>query len=250
MPTKALPGKISMFIRSLIFSIVVPLFTSVWSLICVLCFPLPLHIRNEVVMVWTRSVVWLLKVICHINYHVQGMEHIPKDRNGVIMSKHQSAWETFFLPGRFRETAIILKRELYWVPFFGWGMAVTDPIAINRNDHASAMSQIIKKGTACLKAGRWILVFPEGTRIAPGQVGRYRIGGARLAVEAGGYPILPVAHNAGNFWYKRKFIKRPGTVQVVFGPIIESKGRTAEEVLTLTQDWIEGTMQKIDAINS
>jgi 1-acyl-sn-glycerol-3-phosphate acyltransferase len=242
---KKLPGKISMFIRSVLFFIIVPIFTAVWSLICVAAFPLPLRIRNEIVMVWTRSVVWLLKFICCIDYHIEGLENIPRDRNGVIMSKHQSAWETFFLPARFKQTAIILKRELYWVPFFGWGMAVTDPIGINRSDKSSAMTQIITKGKKCLDAGRWVLVFPEGTRIAPGQMGKYRSGGARLAVEAG-YPILPVAHNAGRFWFRRKFIKNPGTIQVVFGPVIETKGRTAEQVIELTKDWIESTMRRID----
>jgi 1-acyl-sn-glycerol-3-phosphate acyltransferase len=245
MSTKKLPGTISMFIRSLLFFIVVPLFTSVWSLICVMVFPLPLRMRNEVVMVWTRSVVWLLKIICCIDYHVEGQENIPKDRNGVIMSKHQSAWETFYLPAQFKQTAIILKRELYWVPFFGWGMAVTDPIAINRKDTASAMTQIINKGKDCLQKGRWVLVFPEGTRIAPGQVGKYRMGGARLAVETGA-PVVPVAHNAGRFWFRRKFIKRPGTIQVVFGPVIETKGKTAEKVIEETKTWIENTMLKID----
>jgi 1-acyl-sn-glycerol-3-phosphate acyltransferase len=245
MPAQPNPGKISMFLRSLLFAIVVPLFTSVWSFICVMAFPLPLRIRNEVVMVWTRSVVWLLKVICRIDYHIEGWENIPRDRNGVIMSKHQSAWETFFLPANFKETAIILKRELYWVPFFGWGMAVTDPIGINRSDKASAMTQIITKGKKCLQAGRWVLVFPEGTRIAPGQVGKYRMGGARLAVDAG-YPVLPVAHNAGRFWFRRKFIKHPGTITLVFGPLIETSGRSAEKVLELTKDWIETTMQRID----
>jgi 1-acyl-sn-glycerol-3-phosphate acyltransferase len=241
-----LPGHISMVIRSTVFAIIVPVFTAFWSLICVAAFPLPLRIRNEVVMVWTRSVVWLLKIICHIDYKVEGWDNIPRDRNGIIMSKHQSAWETFFLPSHFKETAIILKKELYWVPFFGWGMAVTDPIAIDRSAKGSAMSQIIKKGKQCLDAGRWVLIFPEGTRIKPGEIGKYRLGGARLAVE-GGYPIVPVAHNAGRFLFRRKFIKRPGTIIVVFGPVIESKGKTAEEVLEVTKNWIEETMQVIDA---
>jgi 1-acyl-sn-glycerol-3-phosphate acyltransferase len=242
MTKKSLPGKFSMYIRSTLFAIIVPLFTAVWSCICVLCYPLPLKYRFEVVMVWTRTVVWLLKVICKVDWQVQGQENIPRDRNGVILSKHQSAWETFYLPAQFRETAIILKRELYWVPFFGWGMAVTDPIGINRNDKSSAMAQVITKGSQYLAAGRWILVFPEGTRIAPGQVGKYRAGGARLAVEAGGYPVLPVAHNAGYYWSKRKFVKRPGTIQVVFGPLIETKGKTAEEVNEAAKNWIEATM--------
>lgn len=107
------------------------------------------------------------------------------------------------------------------------------------------MQQIIDKGRKCLEAGRWILIFPEGTRVVPGTVGRYRLGGARLAA-ATGYPIVPVAHNAGNCWPRRKFIKRPGTITVVIGPLIESKGRTPEELLALTKDWIETTMMRID----
>lgn len=236
-----------MFVRSLLFFIIVPVFTIFYSLFCVACFPLPLRYRFEVVMGWTRSVVWLLKVLCHVDYQVHGLENIPHDRGGIIMSKHQSSWETFYLPGMFNETAIILKRELMWVPFFGWGLAVTSPIAINRSNRSSAMAQIINQGKKYIKAGRWILVFPEGTRIAPGKIGKYRLGGARLAVETGS-PILPVAHNAGHFWSKRRFMKRPGTIQVVFGPVIESVGRKPEEVMALTQEWIEGTMLKIEEI--
>ena len=132
------------------------------------------------------------------------------------------------------------------MPFFGWGLAAGDPISINRNDATSAMQQIITKGKKCLDSGRWVLVFPEGTRIAPGKVGKYRLGGARLAV-ATGYPVIPVALNAGRFWPRRKFIKLPGTVRVVIGPPIESKGRSAEEVLRLTRSWIESTMARIDS---
>jgi 1-acyl-sn-glycerol-3-phosphate acyltransferase len=245
MSKKSLPGKFSMLVRSTIFAIVVPVFTAFYSLICVASYPLPLRLRFKVVMGWTRSVVWLLKVVCHIDYHAVGYENIPLDRSGVIMSKHQSSWETFYLPYHFHETAIILKRELCWIPFFGWGMAVINPIAINRSEGSSAMAQVMTQGKKCLQDGRWILVFPEGTRIAPGHVGKYKLGGARLAVEAGS-PIIPVAHNAGRFWSKRKFIKTPGTVQVVFGPVIETKDRTPEEVLEQTKTWIENTMLQID----
>jgi 1-acyl-sn-glycerol-3-phosphate acyltransferase len=246
MQKKSLPGKFSMLIRSTIFSIVVPVFTVFYSMLCVASWVLPLRYRFKVVMGWSRTIVWLLKVICHIDYHISGRENITKDRNGIIMSKHQSAWETFYLPPRFNETAIILKRELYWVPFFGWGMAACSPIGINRNDKSSAMTQIITQGKKYLEAGRWVLVFPEGTRIAPGQIGKYRMGGARLAVETG-YPILPVAHDAGYYWSRRKFIKTPGTIQLIYGPMIETKGRTAEEVLQQTKDWIETTMLTLAA---
>lgn len=245
MKQKALPGKFSMLIRSTIFSIILPIFTMFYSLLCVGSLVLPFRYRFPIVMGWSRSVIWLLRVICHIDYHVEGLHHIPKNRNGIIMSKHQSAWETFYLPPRFHEVAIIMKRELYWVPFFGWGAIAAEPIAINRSDKRSAMAQIIAKGKKYLEAGRWILVFPEGTRVSPGHAGTYRLGGARLAVETG-YPILPVAHNAGCYWSKRKFIKTPGTVKVIYGPLIETKDRSAEEVLELTRDWIEATMATID----
>jgi 1-acyl-sn-glycerol-3-phosphate acyltransferase len=243
--SKSLPGKTSMFFRSLIFAIIMPIFTAVYSLICVASYPLPMRYRFQVVMGWTRSSVWLLKAICCINYQETGLQNIPRNRSGIIMSKHQSSWETFYLPGHFNETAIILKRELCWVPFFGWGVAVINPIAINRSAGSTAMAQVMDQGKAYLAQGRWILVFPEGTRIAPGQVGKYKLGGARLAVETGS-PIIPVAHNAGRYWSKRKFIKRPGTIQVVFGPVIETAGRTPEAVLEETKNWIETTMLKID----
>jgi 1-acyl-sn-glycerol-3-phosphate acyltransferase len=246
MMKQSLLNKLSLFFRSLTFSIIMLSTAMLWSLLCILSMPFPLHRRFALVTTWTDGMVWCLKVICHIDYQLEGAENIPKDRNGVVLSKHQSAWETFFLPGRFRDPAIILKRELYWLPFFGWALPAVEPIAINRSDTSSAMEQVIKKGKKCLEQGRWILMFPEGTRIPPGKIGKYRLGGARLAVNAG-YPVLPVAHNAGRFWPRRKFIKKPGTVRVVIGPLIETKGRTPEDVMEQVKDWIEGTMVRIDS---
>jgi len=187
---------------------------------------------------------YVLKVVCHIDYRIEGLENVPKDRVGIIMCKHQSTWETFFIPQYFHTPAPIAKRELAWVPFFGWGLALCDPIFINRSDKKTAMQQIVEKGKRCLAAGRWVLMFPEGTRIPYGKIGHYRLGGARLA-SATGYPILPIAHNAGKFWPRRKFIKRPGTITVVIGPLIESTGRKPEELLNFTKQWIETTMTRI-----
>jgi 1-acyl-sn-glycerol-3-phosphate acyltransferase len=235
--------KISLYLRSLSFVIIVPLYAVIYSFVCVASYPLPLRYRSPIVMFWTRSVIWLCKHICKIDYQIEGLENVKHDKNGIIMSKHQSTWETYFLQGFIPETAIILKRELLWIPFFGWGLAATDPIAINRNDTSSAMAQIIKQGKKFLAHGRWIIVFPEGTRVPYGTVGKYRLGGARLAVETG-YPVLPVAHNAGKFWPKRKFLKYPGTVKIVFGPLIETVGRTPEQVLDLVKTWIEETISK------
>jgi 1-acyl-sn-glycerol-3-phosphate acyltransferase len=184
----------------------------------------------------------MLKVICHLDYQVVGEENITKGRHGILMCKHSSSWETYFLPQFFHTPAIIAKRELAWVPFFGWGLAVMDPIFIDRANTRSAMQQVIEKGKRCLDSGRWIMIFPEGTRVPYGRVGNYKLGGARLAAETG-YPILPIAHNAGRYWPRRTFIKRPGTITVVIGPLIESQGRQADELLALTKQWIEETMK-------
>ncbi len=236
--------KINLIIRSSLFSLLMLMATIFYSFICVAAFPFPFRYRYKLITAYTSAMLWLLKIICHVNYKIDGLENIPKNRSGIVLSKHQSTWETFFLQGLFYQSAIILKRELLWVPFFGWGLAIIDPIAINRSNTSNAMSQIITKGRKCLEAGRWILVFPEGTRIPFGEVGKYRVGGARLAT-ATGYPVIPVAHNAGLFWPKRSFIKTPGTIHIVIGPLIETKDRSAEEVLSEAKNWIESTMKKL-----
>lgn len=233
-----------LFLRSLLFSIQMVTYIIIQSFISILMLPLPLRYRYGVIIFFLKAQIWFLKVLCGIHYKVDGLENIPKDRAGVILSKHQSTWETFYLPTIFNQPAIILKRELLWVPFFGWGAASVEPIAINRTKTSSAMDQIIKQGKQCLAEGRWILVFPEGTRIPVGKIGKYRLGGARLAVAAG-CPVIPVAHNAGYYWPRRKFIKRPGTVHMVIGPLIETKGKTAEEVLEEAKSWIEDTVLKL-----
>ena len=206
----------------------------------VLTWWLPLNTIHANIRKFLRFYFYMLKKICLIDYVVEGAENIPKDRVGIFMSKHQSTWETFFLPLYFYDPAAIAKRELVWIPFFGWAFAISRQIMIDRKNKTSAMQQIIKKGGEFLKQGRWIMVFPEGTRVAYGQVGKYHLGGARLAV-ATNYPVIPVAHNAGRFWPRRGFIKQPGTVHVVIGPEIKPEGRTAEEVLELTKTWIENT---------
>lgn len=239
----------NLFIRSLIFAILMPTITIIQSFICIIFSPLPLRYRYATINLYTWFIIYLLKVICKIDYEIEGLENIPKDRAGVILSKHQSTWETFVIPRLFYEPAIIVKRELLFVPFFGWGMATISPIAINRGDKSSAMTQIIRKGKKCLAIGRWILIFPEGTRIPVGKIGKYRLGGARLAIETGA-PVIPIAHNAGRFWPRRKFIKQPGTVKMVIGPLIETKGRTAEDVTQQVKKWIEDTIEKIDGVKA
>jgi 1-acyl-sn-glycerol-3-phosphate acyltransferase len=236
---------VNMFIRSLLVSIITSITIVLYSFVCVVFFLFPLRYRHGLIRSYLRLHIYLLKVICHVNYQVEGLENIPKDRTGIILSKHQSTWETFFLPLIFHEPAIILKRELLWIPFFGWGLASMDPIAINRNNQKTALQQIIEKGRKCLENGRFILVFPEGTRIMPGKIGQYKIGGARLAVGTH-HPVIPVAHNAGRFWHKGQFVKTPGTIRMVIGPLIETTGRTPDEVLHLAKTWIEDKMLEIE----
>lgn len=231
----------------MLFSLILILTVIPYSFICTAAIIFPLRIRYTLVAAWTGFIIWSLKKLCYVDYKIEGLENIPKDRNGVILSKHQSTWETFILPTIFKEPAIIIKRELLWVPFFGWGLASIKPIAINRAQRASAMEQLMTKGKAVLDEGRWILVFPEGTRISPGAVGNYRLGGARIATSAG-YPVIPVAHNAGRFWSKRKFIKKPGTIRLVIGPLIETTNKTPDEVMAEAKNWIETTMSRIDNV--
>lgn len=240
-------SKINLFIRSLIFSIYSISSICLYSFVVVFTFFFPLHYRYIAIRAWIRAYLYVLKKVCHIDYQIEGLENIPKNRNGIIMSKHQSTLETFLLPLFFRDPAAIAKRELLWIPFFGWALSASRPILINRSDKSSAMKQIITQGKKCLAEGRWIMFFPEGTRVTVGQIGKYKLGGARLAAETG-YPVVPVAHNAGRFWPRRKFIKRPGTIHVVVGPLIESQGRTPEEILDLAKYWIESTMVRIDRL--
>jgi len=235
----------NIFMRSLLLSIIMTVTCVFYCFICLLAAPLPLRLRHRITRVWILGMIKLCRNLCHVDYQVEGWRNVEKIKNGIIMSKHQSAWETFYLQGTFDQAAMIVKKELLWFPFFGWALALLKPIAINRKNTKSAMFQLIQQGRHCLEAGRWVVIFPEGTRIPAGQIGHYKVGGARLAVETG-YPIIPVAHNAGYFWPRRQFIKKPGMIRIIFGPPIDPKGKTAEEVLTLTQNWIEAKIKEMN----
>ena len=177
---------------------------------------------------------------CGIHYEVIGRENIPAT-NAIVLCKHQSAWETLALPLCLPPLAFVIKRELLRIPLFGWGLALLEPIAIDRLARRKAIQQLLTQGRERLEAGRWVVVFPEGTRVAAGSKGIYSLGGALLA-ERTGYPVIPVAHNAGECWPRRRFLKRPGTIQLTFGPVIESTGKSAEEINALAESWIEKTV--------
>lgn len=193
-----------------------------------------------------HSVVWLCKHVCGIHYHVKGLENLPKDNKGyVIMSKHQSAWETLFLQNIFDPNTVVIKKEAFYIPFFGWGIALLNPIFVNRKKGSQAIEQIIKQGSERLKRGEDILIFPEGTRVNVGERKPFKKGGALLACEAGA-DIIPIALNSGEHWNNKRWLKHPGTIQVVIGPVIATKGRSWEQVNAQAEQWIN---QQVDMIS-
>ncbi len=217
----------------------------VFAPLALLTFPLPHPLRYRFISQWARLQTWLVGVLCGVRYRVEGREHLPKGP-AIILAKHQSAWETIAFQKIFPIQTWVLKRELLLIPFFGWGLALMKPIAIDRGAGRKAVTQVIEQGQARLKEGIWIVVFPEGTRMAPGTTRRYGIGGAALAA-ASGYPVVPVAHNAGSFWPRRGFLKKPGTIRVVIGPVVHTHGKSAEDINRAVEEWIETTMTKIEA---
>lgn len=190
---------------------------------------------------WAAVNLGLQKLVCGLGYEVQGLENLPPD-GAVVMAKHQSAWETIALRALLpRRQTWVLKRELLWIPVFGWALAVARPIAIDRKAGRAAARELIAEGGKRLEQRHCVILFPEGTRVAPGGRGKYHVGGALLAA-ASGYPVVPIAHNAGVFWARRSIRKYPGTIQVVVGPPIPTQGLSATRILRQVEEWIEGTV--------
>ncbi len=209
-----------------------------WAIACVLLAPLPHRLRYRFTVGWPRMALWAARFILGIRWQVKGRHHLP-DGNAIILSKHQSAWETLFFPACMpREVCFVYKKELHRLPFFGWGLALLNMIPIDRAKGRDAMDQVVHLGSERIAEGRWPLLFPEGTRVAAGTVGRYRSGGARLAVRTG-TPVIPVAHNAGELWPRRAFIKHPGCITVSIGPPIDPAGLSPEALNRRVKDWIE-----------
>lgn len=230
---------------SFIFLMVYSLTAILFSVIGVLIWPiLTFKKRYWVVSRWAVMNIWLLKVICGLRLEVEGRENIPTEPC-VVLCKHQSAWETLALQAVFPAQVWVLKRELLWIPFFGWGLASLRPIAIDRNAGRQALNQVIEQGKERLQSGATVVVFPEGTRLPPGTMGRFGIGGARLAVDAA-VPVVPVAHNAGSFWAKRGFLKRPGVIKMVIGAKIDTHDLSATAVNQQAYDWMTITMAQLE----
>lgn len=232
-----------LFIRSLLFWLGFIINTAIFGSLVVLLFFTPADFRLKIARLWSLVNNVSLRIFCGIKYEVTGLENL-QGGNAIVLSKHQSTWETLAFHSFMPLLRWVFKRELMLIPVFGWALALTDPIAINRGAGRAAIKQLIEKGRKKLEAGKWIILFPEGTRTAPGKSHKYKIGGALLA-EKSGYPVVPLAHNAGEFWPRHSFIKWPGTIQVIIGEAIETKGLSADEINALVYEWMEKAMSTI-----
>lgn len=233
-----------LFLRSLLFFLLMTVLTVVWSMACLLFAPFPYARRYYLTARWNVIVVWMAKVICGIRYEVKGFENFP-DAPAVVLSKHQSAWETIFLLQMTpRPLVFVFKKSLTYIPFFGWGIALLRMIPIDRSKGRDAFAQVVVQGRKRLADGQWIIMFPEGTRIPVGQTGKYKNGGTRLAVETNTV-VVPIAHNAGECWPKNSFIKKPGLITVSIGKPISPEGLDSSELMAKVENWIESEMRVI-----
>ncbi|CAN4274871.1 PlsC 1-acyl-sn-glycerol-3-phosphate acyltransferase [Methylophilaceae bacterium] len=233
-----------LFLRSSLFFIGQLITAPIFTLIALLAWPVNPILRNQLISGWARSMIWWLRVTCNVRHEISGMENLP-NRPCIILAKHQSTWETFAFQAIFPTQVYVLKRELLWIPIFGWGLAMTSPIAINRASGREALKQLVSKGQARLAQGLWVVIFPEGTRMRPHQQGKYHIGGAWLACQTK-TPVLPVAHNAGHCWPKG-FIKQAGVIKLHIGPAIATADLKADALNLKVEQWIEAQMQVINA---
>ncbi len=227
---------------SLFYLGLIPL-TVIYSFISILILPLNRPTRYEIITGWARACLRWLKFTCNLSWAVEGVENITQD-SGVIMCKHQSAWETISLQLIFPRQSQVIKRELIWIPFFGWGLASLNPIAINRKSSVRALKSVLTKGEERIRQGWWVLIFPEGTRTPVGEVGHYKQTGAALARQLG-CPLIPVAHNAGAFWPRKSFKKEEGVIKVIVGKPINTHSKTTKEITEEAKAWIESTCAKL-----
>jgi 1-acyl-sn-glycerol-3-phosphate acyltransferase len=230
-------------LRSALFALALVVVTPPYALIALATFPLPRVARYRIISGWSRLVVRLARALCGIRWTVEGREHLPA-KPAVILAKHQSAWETLAFQEIFPPQVLVLKKELLWIPFFGWGLALMSPIAIDRANGRAALRDIARRGRERLAQGFWVVIFPEGTRVRVGEKRAYQQGGAWLAAQCG-VPVVPVAHNAGRLWPRNAFLKRAGNVTVRIGPPIPTAGRDAKQISADAEAWIEGEQRTL-----
>lgn len=223
-------------IRTLIFYLCWLIFTVIYSTLSLFTFCLPFRIRYKFITFYSIFVIEMVQKLCGLKYEIHGLDKLPA-HPCIVLSNHQSTWETLAFQKIFPPQTWVVKKQLLYIPFFGWAFALLKPIAIDRNKRNAAMEQLLQQGTAQLQEGRWLIIFPEGTRTEPRQQKKFSKGGALLA-EKTKVPVLPVAHNAGDFWGKHAFIIKPGKIRVNIGTLIDTHTLTANEINQLTQTWI------------
>lgn len=219
-----------------------------FGIVVLACLLIPFPLRYKVANSWAASIMWMTKILCGLSYQVEGLEKLPKNQGFVLLSKHQSSWETLALRLFLPIQSSVLKRSLTWIPIGGWALSTLKPIAIDRNSTRAALRTLISEGTERLNEGLVVIIFPEGTRAAPGENKPFKIGGALLA-EKSGYPVIPLAHNAGEFWPRYSFLKYPGTISVKIGSAIETKGKKAKEINAEAEAWIAQAMKELPSHN-
>jgi 1-acyl-sn-glycerol-3-phosphate acyltransferase len=230
-------------LRSLIFTAFMMISALLFGAFMTLCFWAPYRMQFAIARSWARMTFWALEKLCGLNFSVEGSERIPAG-NHIVMSNHTSAWETIAQFLIFPPQVWVLKRELLWIPFIGWGLKLLRPISIDRGAGHRAVNQVIDQGKARLADGLWIIIFPEGTRVVAGETRKFGVSGALLATETGKF-IVPLAHNAGSFWVRRGIVKKAGTVRVIIGEPIDAKGKDPRQVNDEVRQSIEAGLARI-----
>jgi 1-acyl-sn-glycerol-3-phosphate acyltransferase len=231
------------FILSLIFTIYMMISACVFGLAMALCFWLPYRAQFNIARTWARILFWVLDKLCGLKFVVEGREHIPAG-NHIVMCNHTSAWETVAQFLIFPPQVWVLKRELLWIPFIGWGLKLLRPISINRGAGHRAVTQVVDQGKARLADGLWIIIFPEGTRVVAGEKRKYGVSGALLAANK---LVVPLSHNAGDFWVRRGILKKRGTVQVIIGEPIDATGKDPRRLNEEVRESIDAGLKRIAA---
>lgn len=234
------------YLGSTLFFIYVLFSTPIVGVLILGSIPLSLsfEIRYKIADIWIDYLMFMLKLCCGLSYEVEGLENIPKHGAAIILSKHQSAWETIALRQVISPQTAVLKESLLRIPFGGWALATLKPIAINRSAQKAALKMLLEQGAERLQEGLFVLIFPEGTRVAPGDSKKFNIGGAMLAQKTA-FPVIPLAHNAGDFWPRNSFLKYPGVIKVKIGPVISTRDKAAKEINAEAEQWINQAMAAI-----
>ncbi len=235
---------LQLYLRSGLLFASVLMATVIIGILMLIAALLPFALQYKLATLWAKFVLSATSLICGLDYQVSGLENINLVKNAIVLCKHQSAWETIALIALLPPQCILLKKSLLWIPFWGWAMATLKPIAIDRESPKEALSQLLKQGAQRLQEGFWVVMFPEGTRTAPGEQRKFSASGALLAQRTG-FPVIPIAHNAGEFWPRNSFIKYPGTIQLKIGTPITVSGRKSKDINAEAETWIINTMQEI-----